>query len=184
MSLASIDAQNANGVATVGMTSMSQLAPTSSIQFIYAMLQMELAQANKDQAMRKIEGIKESQAESRKITDTINLLRNTIQGVKKDGDKITNTADYAQARAIKIKDDDQQTLLNKYGIKQEGEPTKADINTMIASLESQQQNVGSDVQQEMVFINDFMGQYNSYTQGASSAISSANETLKAVARGG
>lgn len=58
-----------------------------------------------------------------------------------------------------------------------------DLNGWIASLEATQEEIGTDIQQEMVFIQDYMGQYNSYTQGASSAISEANDTLKTVARG-
>ena len=61
--------------------------------------------------------------------------------------------------------------------------TNDDLDSWIASLEATQEEIGTDIQQEMVFIQDYMGQYNSYTQGASSAISEANDTLKTVARG-
>ena len=46
-----------------------------SVQLIFAQLQMELAQANKDSALSKIDMIKERQAESKAITDAINNLR-------------------------------------------------------------------------------------------------------------
>ena len=77
-------------------------------------------------------------------------------------------------------------LCAEYGIElpTSGDLTTERIDTIIASLQAVQEETGSDIQQEMVFVQDFMGQYNSYTQGASSAISSAAETLKAVARGG
>ena len=78
--------------------------------------------------------------------------------------------------------------MDKYSISHNadgnGQVMRTDLDTMIASLEAAQEEVSSDVQQEMVFVQDYMGQYNSYTQGASSAISSANETLKTLARGG
>ena len=35
----------------------------------------------------------------------------------------------------------------------------------------------------MVYLQDFIGQYNSYLQGANSAISTANQTLTAIATG-
>ena len=58
-----------------------------------------------------------------------------------------------------------------------------DIKNWISNLESSQEELGTDIQQQMVFVQDYMGQYNSYMQGASSAISTANETLKSLARG-
>jgi hypothetical protein len=35
----------------------------------------------------------------------------------------------------------------------------------------------------MVFIQDFMGQYNSYLSGANSAVQSSNQTLQTLATG-
>ncbi|WP_286035890.1 hypothetical protein, partial [Succinatimonas hippei] len=58
-----------------------------------------------------------------------------------------------------------------------------DIKNWISNLESSQEELGTDIQQQMVFVQDYIGQYNSYMQGASSAISTANETLKSLARG-
>ncbi len=53
----------------------------------------------------------------------------------------------------------------------------------ITSLRNYQEQLGADTQQKMVFIQDFMGQYNSYLQGANSAIQQSNQTLTAIARG-
>ena len=53
----------------------------------------------------------------------------------------------------------------------------------IQSLQSYQENIGTDIQTLMVYVQDFMGQYNSYTQGANSAIQSGMQTLTSVARG-
>ena len=43
--------------------------------------------------------------------------------------------------------------------------------------------LGTDTQQLMVFVQDYMGQYNSYLQGANSAIQQGNQTLQALATG-
>ncbi len=53
----------------------------------------------------------------------------------------------------------------------------------ITSLRNYQEQLGADTQQKMVFIQDFMGQYNSYLQGANSAIQQSNQTLSTIARG-
>lgn len=255
-----IDALSGNtGVHSLTDVSGSKLGHTASVQFMFAMLQVELAQSNKGAALNKIEGIKSRQEESAKITDAINQLRNARQCLSddkaelklgnRDGDaktELATTKKYiaeatkAQARAAENSDanktesgekestmmtvemenyfkdhgidyDDSGTsrrqnydewqrainalrgreayysaapVCNLYGIDVSEKFNRANIDTMIASLEAKQQSVSSDIQQEMVYVNDFMGQYNSYTQGSSSMISQANDTLKAVARGG
>ena len=53
----------------------------------------------------------------------------------------------------------------------------------IASLEARLEELGTDTQQQMVYIQDYMGQYNSYLQGANTQISNSNQTLTSLARG-
>ena len=53
----------------------------------------------------------------------------------------------------------------------------------ITSLESRLEELGTNTQQEMVYIQDYMGQYNSYLQGANTQIANANQTLTSLARG-
>ena len=74
------------------------------------------------------------------------------------------------------------SILSDSKISLSGNPTADDIKNWISNLESSQEELGTDIQQQMVFVQDYMG-YNSYMQGASSAISTANETLKSLARG-
>lgn len=255
-----IDALGGNtGVQSLTQLSGSKLGHTASVQFMFAMLQMELAQSNKDAALNKIEGIKARQQDSAQIVDAINQLRNARQCLEKDdselkvgkldGDATTelaknkafldeaissqkraeqnseankkesgekestmmsvsmenyfkdNEIGYASYGVSRRQNSDewQQIIDNlkgrvamysamavgqQYGIEVPDKVNRANIDTMIASLEAKQESISSDIQQEMVYVNDFMGQYNSYTQGSSSMISQANETLKAVARGG
>ena len=60
---------------------------------------------------------------------------------------------------------------------------KDEWDVAIQSLQAHQETIGTDTQTEMVYVQGFMGQYNSYTQGANSAIQSAMQTLTAVSRG-
>ena len=60
---------------------------------------------------------------------------------------------------------------------------KDEWDVAIQSLQAYQEHIGTDIQTLMVYVQDFMGQYNSYTQGANSAIQSGMQTLTAVARG-
>jgi pantothenate kinase-related protein Tda10 len=52
----------------------------------------------------------------------------------------------------------------------------------INSLKAHLDQLGTNTQQKMVFVQDFMGQYNSYLQGANSAIQQSNQTLADLAR--
>ena len=84
------DAIQGSAVHTLREISSSQLNPTGSVQFIYAMLQMELAQANKESALNKIDGIRAQQKASAEITEVINQLRNLRQGLKENDSKVTS----------------------------------------------------------------------------------------------
>ena len=61
--------------------------------------------------------------------------------------------------------------------------TADSIQTVIENLQSKSETATASIQQQMVFVQDYIGQYNSYVQGASSAISAANQTLTNIARG-
>ncbi len=243
-----------------------------SVQFMYAQLQMELAQSNKERALQKIDAIRMQQAESAAITDAINQLRNLktamgdedevsisdfgdlsqlsgmteeernaelntingylneartsqqqaklgekggeqgsaneqISGEKESTMMSVEMENYFKSKGMAYDDagksrrqnadewneailslEGRKTYLEVYDMCQkydidlpmDGDLTTERIDTIIASLESAQEEVGSDIQQQMVFIQDYMGQYNSYTQGSSSAISDANDTLKSI----
>jgi hypothetical protein len=58
----------------------------------------------------------------------------------------------------------------------------ADLNLTITSLQNMQETIGSDVQQEMLLIQDMMSKVSSYTQGAASAINKSGDTLSAILR--
>lgn len=269
--MSEIGSVNAGTVHSVSEQSTSELEHTGSVQFMYAMLQMELAQSNKDAALEKIDGIKAAQEQSKAYTAQMNELRNMQQQMdslqeqldalggnytmddlfcKEDLDaEITrmnnaiteinaklaeapddNSAtvqvskelqdyvngmdpnlmvdmqrgggdqahfDYELQGGLKVFEarlevleqasalyDDMAALCDKAGITTNGGTINSDtIKSAIANLEGEQESVSADIQQEMVYVQDYMGQYNAYTQGSSSAISEANETLKTLARG-
>ena len=53
----------------------------------------------------------------------------------------------------------------------------------LKSLTNYQEKIGNKTQTLMVYLQDFIGQYNSYLQGANTQISNANQTLTNLARG-
>ena len=46
-----------------------------------------------------------------------------------------------------------------------------------------QESLGTKTQTQMVFLQDFISQYNSYLQGANSAIQESSDVLTAIATG-
>lgn len=61
-------------------------------------------------------------------------------------------------------------------------PKAEDYDTALQSLQSKQDSLGTNTQQLMVFVQDYMGQYNSYLQGSNSVIQQSNQTLAELAR--
>ena len=61
-------------------------------------------------------------------------------------------------------------------------PKPEEIDTLLQSFQSELDSVGSNTQQLMVFVQDYMGQYNSYLQGSNSIIQQANLTLAELAK--
>ncbi|WP_019002203.1 hypothetical protein [Succinimonas amylolytica] len=57
------------------------------------------------------------------------------------------------------------------------------LKDIIQSLQDKQSVIGSDTQQDMIFVQDFMSKVSSYSQGAISAIGKSGDVLTAVARG-
>ena len=53
----------------------------------------------------------------------------------------------------------------------------------LKSLTNYQEQIGNSVQTKMVYLQDFIGQYNSYLQGANTQIANANQVLTNLARG-
>ncbi|MDR2891996.1 MAG: hypothetical protein LBV80_02770 [Deltaproteobacteria bacterium] len=53
---------------------------------------------------------------------------------------------------------------------------------VVTSLKAKLDTMGTDTQQKMIFVQDYMGQYNAYMQGANSAIQQSNQVLTELAR--
>lgn len=144
----------------------------SSVQFMFAKLQLEQSSLAKDQAESYMNQIKDIQAEQAKTAEMISMARD-LQQQAKNGDKCTTMpqemVDFMNDRGLKYDTTGNDKLHNKdeweYNLK---------------SLTNYQDTVGNKTQTLMVYVQDFMGQYNSFLQGANSAIKEGNAALKAV----
>lgn len=166
------------GVSDANKVSLSSDLGSSStsIQLLFAKLQMELASFNRSKAEGIINEIKESQALAKDYANMINAMRTA-----KSAD---DASDSSRATALK----DNQSKLKELGVDissyiKDDEVTADELETVIANLKSKQDTIGTDIQQKMVYVQDYIGQYNSYSSGASTAVSESNDLLKSLATG-
>ncbi len=152
-----------------------------SPQLALAMLQMELARTNKESALGGIKEIESQQAKKKEMSDMLNKAREyKAMGVHlNDAGLATGFDD----KFVKYCNANGFTLPHyaKYADSKEDLDKKWDL--CIAQMQTKLDTVGANIQTQMVQLQDFMGQYNSYMQGANSAISQSNQILAGLAKG-
>lgn len=161
-------------------STMVALGGATSVQLKFAALQMALASSNKGAALEKIDKITKDQDAAKQcaayIQQALQLQTNAESNT--DGAKGNCSEMPADMKAFF----DEHNLATDRDANDEWH-NKDQWEFNIAHLKTFQETLGANTQQEMVFVNDFMGQYNSYLQGASTMISQSNQTLVGLAKG-
>ena len=197
--------------------SFGELGPTTSLQLMFAKLQLELAETAKTQAMDKMDAISQAQDEQKLVSGLLNEARqaqaDAKAGVGNDQEKTQtyelpkkdangNVMHDAQGNVVyetvteTVPKGNNATFMSQemvdymdanglaYDKTANNHSHSADEwDVAITSLESRLEELGTNTQQEMVYIQAYMGQYNSYLQGANTQISNSNQTLTSLARG-
>ena len=167
------------------VSSVGSLGTCTSVNFIFAKLQMELAAAAKDSALDYIKQVESAQAEQKEVADMLQKCRELQEQAKDSGGCTEMPAEIREYM-------DKNELTYSYTTSGVSKPDRTTADSLhnkdewdvaIQSLQAHQETIGTDIQTLMVYVQDFMGQYNSYTQGANSAIQSGIQTLTSVARG-
>lgn len=167
--------QGINGNSGVSSISSTSLGPSSSLQLMFAKLQLELAETAKSQAMDRMNSISKSQEEQQLVSKLLNEARQAKADANASGGCTSMSSEmvkYMDANGLAYDKTGNDYLHNK-----------DEWDVAITSLESRLEQLGTDTQQQMVYIQDYMGQYNSYLQGANTQISNSNQTLTSLARG-
>ena len=182
------------GIGEVGgsgnVSSVGSLGTCTSINFIFAKLQMELAATAKVAARDHISQVEKANADQKEVAALLQQARKAQNegengtGVGKksiNGVTVTGKDCYPMSKEL-------ATFMEKHQLTFPNADNdyilgKDEWDVAIQSLQAYQETLGTDVQTEMVYVQDFMGQHNSFTQGANSAIQSAMQTLTNVARG-
>ena len=157
------------------------LGPTGSLQFQFAKLQLALSEMSKNNALGYIDQIEKSQEEQKKASQMLQDARQ-LQADAKAG-----TGDCPWDQKASMMPKEMQDYMDKNGLAydktgNDAAHNKDEWEVAITSLKAHLDQLGTDTQQKMVFVQDFMGQYNSYLQGANSAIQQGNQTLAELAR--
>ena len=203
---------------TISSVTASDLGPSSSLQLMFAKLQLELSETAKSQALDRMDYISQQQEEQKLVSSLLNEARQA----KADAESgVGNDADKTQTFNVPKKDANGNVMTDDNGnIIYEGTRTETvgkgnnatfmsqemvdymelhglamdrtgnnyshsaeEWDVAITSLESRLEELGTDTQQQMIYIQDYMGQYNSFLQGANTQISNANQTLTSLAKG-
>ncbi len=206
---------NFNSTSSITAT---DLGPSSSLQLMFAKLQLELSETAKSQALERMESISDQQEEQKLVSSLLNEARQaqadakagvgsdaektaTFNVPKKDSNGNVMTDDngniiYEKTRKESVPKGNNATFMSQemvdymelHGLAMDKtgnnySHSAEEWDVAITSLEARLEELGTDTQQQMVYIQDYMGQYNSYLQGANTQISNANQTLTSLARG-
>jgi hypothetical protein len=142
---------------------------------LFAKFQLALSESAKQSAMEYINDMQKTQEEQKHVAALLNEARQQQANAKATSSATPMSADMVAYMNA-----------NNLAYDRTGNDTKHSGNgeweVAIKSLQARSEALGTDTQQKMVFVNDFMGQYNSYLQGASSAIQQSNQTLSQLAK--
>ena len=187
--MSQVDLNNVSATSSFG-----ELGPTTSLQLMFAKLQLELATTAKTQAMDKMDAIAKVQDEQKLVSQLLNEARQAKADANSGIAAGTQTETYSNRTTEKntknctLMSKEMVDYMDAHGLAYD--KTGGDYNhssdewdVAITALESRLEELGTNTQQEMVYVQDYMGQYNSYLQGANTQIANSNQTLTNLARG-
>lgn len=164
-----------NNQQAVGTMNSIDLSPTESLALLYARMNLQLSQQAKSGASDSVKQIQDLQEKQKEVATYIQKacsLQNEAKIQNKSTIMPQDMVAYFKAHALHY-----DTNGNDYT------HTSDQWEVAIHSLNQYREMLGTQTQQLMVDVQNYMGQYNAYLQGANSAIQSGNQTLQNLARG-
>lgn len=115
---------------------------------------------------------------SQTFKDSSGKTRLLREWMKEQGFKLQDLADKLKSDFPGIRKDKMKL---KSGYHWSDVPMKKeDIKAAIARIDTKIESLGTDTQTQMIRLQDFMGQYNNFLQGAHKAISDGKQTLNTI----
>lgn len=155
-----------------------QDSSSRNIQLIFAQLQQQLAQENKEAAVNKIEEVQKQQSQQTLCTDVLNQLRQ-LQAEARSSGKPVELSQELKNNLVSL---EICTSTTTYITK--SEVTEEDLQNLISLTEAKMDSLSSSTQVQMVYLQDYMKQYNSYTSSSSSITEELKEMLNQYATRG
>lgn len=144
-----------------------------SIQLIFAQLQQQQAELGKQQAQQQIDAIQAEYEESANASNYLNVARvNTNEAASK------GTCKMAEDMRVFLQE---RNLFPSSINPNAGSYTKAEWETITQLLEVYVEQLGAQTQTQMVYLQDYISQYNSYLQGSAQQAQSVSEMLAGLA---
>lgn len=164
---------------SISGSGLSDQNPESSLQLMFAKLQLDQAEIAKKQAMDRMEQIQKNQEEQKQLAGYLSEARQAQEDARNNAGTGDGTSDMSDA--MKQYMDSNGLAYDKTG--DDSSMTADEWNTAIKSLEEKQETLGRETQQQMVDVQNSIGQYNSYLGGANTQIGNAQQTISSLARG-
>jgi hypothetical protein len=184
MSVGAISTSNVNAIKGTEFEGMS-------IQMMAAMVMLEVGATKKKEAEMKISDMKAQNDKAKQLNNLLDRMNAEMGKYTKDEDSDKSgrasilSKYHKEAKALGINTSDWVGPDIKLGGNTitPGISKSADQWRAIASsIQHMAENCNSDNQTQMVKLQDFMGQYNSFVSGASDQIKNANQILQGLAK--
>ena len=193
MSVGAISTSNVNAIKGTEFEGMS-------IQMMAAMVMLEVGATKKKEAEMKIADMKGQNDKAKKLNNLVDRMNADLGGVTKDDDDNNKKrasilkSYYEEAKSLGID-------TSSWGASEVNLPasfrvassmtqkvlfipskTAEQVRAITSQIQHMAENCNSDNQTQMVKLQDFMGQYNSFVSGASDQIKNANQILQGLAK--
>ncbi|WP_164954261.1 hypothetical protein [Succinivibrio dextrinosolvens] len=168
-------------VAPISTSSVNAIKGTEfegmSIQMMAAMVMLEVGATKKKEAEMKISDMKAQNDKAKKLNNLLDKMNSELGQYTKDEDK-----DKKGRAAILSKYAGEAKALGVDTSNWSGDKSAEQIRAISSTIQHMAENCNSDNQTQMVKLQDFMGQYNSFVSGASDQIKNANQILQGLAK--
>ena len=170
MSVGAISTSNVNAIKGTEFEGMS-------IQMMAAMVMLEVGATKKKEAEMKISDMKAQNDKAKQLNNFLDRLSEALGKYTKDDDSDKGSRG---GTLVQFRDE-----AKKLGIDVSGwdcGKTQEQCRAITSRIQHMAENCNSDNQTQMVKLQDFMGQYNSFVSGASDQIKNANQILQGLAK--
>ena len=170
MSVGAISTSNVNAIKGTEFEGMS-------IQMMAAMVMLEVGATKKKEAEMKISDMKSQNDKAKQLNNLLDRMNAELGAVTKDEDDDKKKRGqilakyYMEAKGLGVD-------ISNWG----GSKSSEQVRAITSGIQHMAENCNSDNQTQMVKLQDFMGQYNSFVSGASDQIKNANQILQGLAK--